>query len=471
MARPAKPTTQPRTPLSRERVLRAAVAFADESGIASLSMRKLGEVLGVEAMSLYNHVANKGDLLDGMIDLVFSEIDLPSGEADWKTAMRQRAVSARQVLARHRWAIGLMESRSSPGPATLRHHDAVIGSLREAGFPVALAAHAFSVLDSYIYGFALQEASLPFDTGEETADLARMIMARFTPDEYPHLTELTVKHVLQPGYDYGDEFEFGLDLILDGLERAREVAQPVTAPPRRDGRMSAIRCSTPSRARPCRAYSASRSLTDRPRRWAWAASRSASSVGRTTVRRTQSSHSHTSPGVSDTFPPLCHRTGARLLQRDVAAQDAVAQQAKAAQVGEARSLGEPGDHGQVQRRAQASDRQVEVDPPFELGPRQRAGEPAARLAAEQPLKPASLEADRDDHQVVGDPLAFAAVLDGDDNLLLAGFDPHRPPGERTEAVRGVEDRLGLREKTPRSVRSRNSRRCASASCGQSPGSE
>ena len=233
MASPAKPTTRPRTPLSRERVLRAAVAFADSSGISSLSMRKLGEVLGVEAMSLYNHVASKGDLLDGMIDLVFSEIGLPSGEADWKTAMRQRAVSARQVLSRHRWAIGLMESRSSPGPATLRHHDAVIGSLRGAGFPIALAAHAFSVLDSYIYGFALQEASLPFEGGEETADLARTIMARFTPDEYPHLAELTVEHVLQPGYDYGGEFEFGLDLILDGLQGARDMAQPVTARTRR----------------------------------------------------------------------------------------------------------------------------------------------------------------------------------------------------------------------------------------------
>ncbi len=130
MASPAKPEAHPRTPLSRERVMRAAVAFADSSGISSLSMRKLGEVLGVEAMSLYNHVASKGDLLDGMIDLVFSEIGLPSGEADWMTAMRQRAVSARQVLIRHRWAIGLMESRSSPGPATLRHHDAVIGRLR-----------------------------------------------------------------------------------------------------------------------------------------------------------------------------------------------------------------------------------------------------------------------------------------------------------------------------------------------------
>jgi AcrR family transcriptional regulator len=215
------PPTKPRIPLSRERVLRSAVAFADQGGIASLSMRKLGDALGVEAMSLYNHVANKNELLDGMVDLVFSEIDLPSGGADWKTAMRQRAVSARQALSRHRWAIGLMESRASPGPATLRHHDAVIGSLRHAGFSIEMAAHAYSALDSYIYGFALQEASLPFDTAEETAEVAEMMFKQFSADEYPHLTELTVEHVLQPGYDYGNEFEFGLDLILDGLERAR----------------------------------------------------------------------------------------------------------------------------------------------------------------------------------------------------------------------------------------------------------
>ena len=229
----AKRTPGPRTPLSRDRVLAAAVSFADESGIATLTMRKLGEVLGVEAMSLYNHVASKGDLLDGMIDLVFSEIDLPSGDSDWKAAMRQRAISARQVLSRHRWAIGLMESRSTPGPATLRHHDAVIGSFRQAGFPVPLAAHAFSVLDSHVYGFALQEASLPFDTAAQTAELAQMIMARFTPDQYPHLTELTIEHVLQPGYDYGNEYQFGLDLILDGLERARDTAQPQPASTRR----------------------------------------------------------------------------------------------------------------------------------------------------------------------------------------------------------------------------------------------
>jgi AcrR family transcriptional regulator len=225
MASKTKPATKPRSPLSRERVLLAAVALADEHGIASLSMRRLGDVLGVEAMSLYNHVAKKDELLDGMVDLVFGEIDLPMGGADWKTAMRERAQSARQALGRHPWVIVLMSTRTSPGPATLRHHDAVIGTLRAAGFSVALTAHAFSALDSYIYGFALQEATLPLgDTEEETAEVAQMMMAQVPADEYPHLTEFTVEHILQPGYDYGDEFGFGLDLILDGLEKTREAA-------------------------------------------------------------------------------------------------------------------------------------------------------------------------------------------------------------------------------------------------------
>jgi len=223
MAPPTKPATKPRTPLSRERVLHAGVAFADESGLASLSMRKLGDALGVEAMSLYNHVANKDELLDGMVDRVFGEIDLPSGGVDWKTAMRERARSARQALGHHPWAIALMSSRTSPGPATLWHHNAVIGCLRAEGFSVRMAAHAFSAIDSYIYGFALQEATLPFgDNEEETVEVAQMIMAQIPADEYPHLIELTVEHVLQPGYNYGDEFDFGLELILDGLEKARD---------------------------------------------------------------------------------------------------------------------------------------------------------------------------------------------------------------------------------------------------------
>ncbi len=217
----SKSANEARVPLSRERVLRAAVAFADEHGIASVSMRKLGEALGVEAMSLYNHVANKDELLDDMVDVVFSEIGPPAGATDWKTAMRQRAVAARRVLSHHRWAIGLMESRTSPGPATLRHHDAVIGCLRAAGFSVEMTAHAFAVMDSYIYGFALQEANLPFHNAGDTSEVVEAILSQVPADEYPHLCELTRFHVLQPGYDYGNEYDFGLNLILDSLERAR----------------------------------------------------------------------------------------------------------------------------------------------------------------------------------------------------------------------------------------------------------
>jgi len=208
-----------RTPLSRDQVLQAAIVLADEGGVGALSMRKLGQVLGVEAMSLYNHVAGKGDLLDEMIDVVFSEIGLPAADGGWKPAMRERGIAVRAALGRHPWAIGLMESRRSPGPATLRHHDAVLGCLRGAGFSVELTAHAYSLLDSYIYGFALQEASLPFGTPEETAQVAHEIAGQMPAGEYPHLAELAAAHILQPGYQYGSEFEIGLDLILDALER------------------------------------------------------------------------------------------------------------------------------------------------------------------------------------------------------------------------------------------------------------
>jgi AcrR family transcriptional regulator len=208
----------PRKGVHRDQVLRAAVALADDAGIEALSMRKLGQALGVEAMSLYNHVAGKEALLDGMIDLVFGEIELPAGE-DWKKALRQRAVSMREALTRHRWAVGLMESRTSPGATTLRQHDAVIACLLRAGFSMALTAHAFAAVDSYVYGFALQEKGLPFDTAEQTAEMAQAMLAHFPVDEFPHLAAFTREHVLRPGYDFGAEFEFGLDLILDGLER------------------------------------------------------------------------------------------------------------------------------------------------------------------------------------------------------------------------------------------------------------
>jgi AcrR family transcriptional regulator len=215
---------KPRAGLNRERVLRAALALADEGGIEALTMRRLGERLQVEAMSLYNHVAGKDDILDGIVDLVFSEIELPSSDADWKTAMHERAVSARDALTRHPWAPSLMQARTRPGPATLRHHNAVIGSLRKAGFIIDMAAHAFSVMDGYIYGFALQQVNLPSHTPEETSQLAESILSELPAEEYPYLAEMIVEHALKPDYDYAVEFEFGLDLILDGLERLREVA-------------------------------------------------------------------------------------------------------------------------------------------------------------------------------------------------------------------------------------------------------
>jgi AcrR family transcriptional regulator len=214
-------SSTPRAPLSRERVLRAAIALADAGGIESLTMRGLGQQLEVEAMSLYNHVANKDDILDGVVDLVFSEIALPSDRAEWKAAMRKRAISAHEALLRHPWATSLMQSRTKPGPATLRHHDSVLGSLRKAGFTLVMAAHAVSVIDGYVYGFALQQINLPLQTPEQVEEVGENILRQLA-GEYPHLAEMITEHAMKPDYDYSEEFEFGLDLILDGLERLRD---------------------------------------------------------------------------------------------------------------------------------------------------------------------------------------------------------------------------------------------------------
>ncbi|MCC5037059.1 TetR/AcrR family transcriptional regulator [Streptomyces sp. WAC 00631] len=203
--------------LSRERVIRTAMAVADEKGSAALTMRAVAGPLGVEAMSLYHHVAGREDLLDGMVDAVFGEIELPPPDTDWKSAMRRRAVSARAALRRHPWAVALMDSRTRPGPATLRHHDTVLGTLRAGGFSVPMAAHAFSLIDSYLYGFVIQELSLPFSGPAELDEVAGAILREMPADAYPHLTELATEHALKPGYDYADEFTFGLALILDAL--------------------------------------------------------------------------------------------------------------------------------------------------------------------------------------------------------------------------------------------------------------
>jgi len=198
------------------------MTLADAEGLEELTMRRLAEELGVEAMSLYHHVPNKDAILDGMVDLVFREIELPQPNLDWKTALRRRMASVREVLVRHRWALRILESRATPGPSTLEHHDAMLGCLRRAGFSVPLAAHAYAVLDSFVFGFVHTELTLPFETSEETQAFASAIFDQLPPGSYPHLVELTREHVLKPGYAYGNEFPFGLELILDGLERALE---------------------------------------------------------------------------------------------------------------------------------------------------------------------------------------------------------------------------------------------------------
>jgi AcrR family transcriptional regulator len=215
----ATPSPESREPLSRERVLGAAVLLADADGFESLTMRKLGQRLGVEAMSLYNHVTSKDDLLDGMVDLVVSEIDLPSDAVDWKEAMRRRATSAQAVFSRHPWASGLIDSRESSGPARLRYLDWVIGTLRRAGFTLELAVRAFSLLDSYVYGFGRQQlnASVPPDT--ELEEMTEAFLRAIPADEYPYLREMVVDYAMTVGHDQSTDFGFGLDLILEGLQR------------------------------------------------------------------------------------------------------------------------------------------------------------------------------------------------------------------------------------------------------------
>ena len=216
-------TRQAAKPLSTERVLRTAVELADRHGIEWLSMRKLADELGAGAMSLYHYVPNKEQLIDGMVDIVFSEIEPPSLELDWKTAMRRRALSTREVLNRHRWAVGLMEGRMHPGPSSIRIREAILGCLREAGFSIEMTIQAYSVQDAYIYGFALQERSLPFESAEESTAMAQATTQDIADlaKEFPYLAEVVAGHVATVGYDFTAAFEYGLDLILDGLEKRR----------------------------------------------------------------------------------------------------------------------------------------------------------------------------------------------------------------------------------------------------------
>lgn len=208
--------------LSQDHVLTGAVTLADEIGIESFTMRKLAAALDTKPMTIYHHVPSKEQIFDGMVDIVFGQIALPPTDIDWRDAIRVRCISMRQVLNRHWWAPPLMESRTSPGKATLQHHDAVIGCFRRGGLSLQMTAHAYAIVDSYVYGFALEEASLPGGGTEEMIPATEDLAAALPQDVYPDLYEFTIEHALKPGYSFGSSFEFGLDLILNGIHEAAQ---------------------------------------------------------------------------------------------------------------------------------------------------------------------------------------------------------------------------------------------------------
>ncbi len=209
----------PKVQMSRGRVISAAVELADQIGIDPLTIRKLAEEIGVGPMTIYHYVDNKEDIIDGMVDAVFAEIELPPEDLEWDEAIRVRCRSARDVLAGHPWAAPLMESRLNPGPATLGHHNAVIGCLRRAGMGWPLLALAYASIDAYVYGFALQQAGLPFNTEEDMAEVATMMVENFPSEAFPHLAAFTFEHILQSGYSFAAQFDIGLDLILEGISK------------------------------------------------------------------------------------------------------------------------------------------------------------------------------------------------------------------------------------------------------------
>jgi AcrR family transcriptional regulator len=210
--------TEPHIPLNRDRVLAAAVEIADERGVGAVTMREVASRLGVEAMSLYNHVANKDDILDGMVDLMIEQVDLPSDVVGWREAMRCRAVSAHHVFAQHPWVPMLVDSRETSGPSRLLYLDWVLGTLMTAGFSPVGAARAFSLLDSYIYGFGIQQFNISADGDASPEEMAEAFLTAIPAEKYPNLHRMAL-HAMESGYDAESDFDFGLDIILDGLER------------------------------------------------------------------------------------------------------------------------------------------------------------------------------------------------------------------------------------------------------------
>ncbi|GAA1470038.1 TetR/AcrR family transcriptional regulator [Microbacterium thalassium] len=214
-------STATRVRPTRERIMSTAVELADREGIEALTIRALAGEMGVGPMTLYHYVDGKETVLDGMVDAVFAKIALPDPALPWRETVRARCVSAKSVLVKHPWSVPLLESRTSPGPATLGHHEAMLACFFGAGMSLQLTAHAYAVLDSYVYGYAIQEASMPIQ-GDDSAERVAEISSGFSPGEYPHLVRFAADHAMQPGFDFGASFEYGLDLLLDGLEAARQ---------------------------------------------------------------------------------------------------------------------------------------------------------------------------------------------------------------------------------------------------------
>lgn len=217
MSKDTKPSPARVVALTKDRVILAAIKLADADGIEAMSMRKLGRELGVEAMAIYYHFADKAQLIEGMIDYIHEEIEAPTDTADWSTYMQIRAASAFKVLVRHPWASPIMEAGVNPGPSTLKDSENMIRCFREAGFSVEMTVHAVTVLNIYIYGAAMQYARLSFSTVEQAAELGKSIKQQFPADAYPYLAEMITQHMMKAGYNPEDEFEFGLNLVLDGI--------------------------------------------------------------------------------------------------------------------------------------------------------------------------------------------------------------------------------------------------------------
>lgn len=214
-----------RDTLNQDRIVNAAIEIADAGGIGALTIRRLAAVLDTKPMTIYYHLPSKHHILDGMVDVIYSEIYAPTIENDWRSEVRRRSVSARKVLADHPWATALMESSETPGPANLRHHDEMVACLHHGGFPMGMVVEVYTLIDSFVFGFALQESNLPFASDTDLSDLARETIE--PPRElYPHLAELNSHLMRRPGFSFRDTFELGLDILLAGLESAKERDPP-----------------------------------------------------------------------------------------------------------------------------------------------------------------------------------------------------------------------------------------------------